>query len=188
MPRRARWYMGRLETSLPSKETLPPSGSIMPMVMRKLVVFPAPLRPRRPTISARSTWKETPATTVLPEKDFWRLWTWSRGTGEGREKEGTGHEALGIRGGKLRGLEIWSSAERGSGRALNAKSDCTSKDEVVVGHLLVDKEFHREALFPRSAALRFVSLQLQTSEFDTSKPDRSQFFTHFLHSLVRDRR
>ena len=36
----------------------------MPIVMRKLVVLPAPLRPRRPTISERPTSKETPDTTV----------------------------------------------------------------------------------------------------------------------------
>jgi hypothetical protein len=46
------------------EETRPPSRSIMPMVMRKVVVLPAPLRPRRPTISACSTSNETPLTTV----------------------------------------------------------------------------------------------------------------------------
>ncbi len=51
MPRRARLYMGIFVTSTPSKNTLPPSGVIMPMVMRNDVVLPAPLRPSRPTIS-----------------------------------------------------------------------------------------------------------------------------------------
>src|SRR5215467_12182698 len=43
--------------------TLPASGSIIPHVIRKLVVFPAPLGPNRPTISPESTSKSTPSTT-----------------------------------------------------------------------------------------------------------------------------
>ena len=40
-------------TSTPLRMTVPALGSIMPQVMRKLVVLPAPLGPSRPTISPR---------------------------------------------------------------------------------------------------------------------------------------
>ena len=55
MPARARRYIGSRVTSRPSNKTEPPSASIRPMVMRKLVVLPAPLGPSRPTTSPRST-------------------------------------------------------------------------------------------------------------------------------------
>ena len=66
MPERAWRYMGSMVTSLPSKATRPASGVIMPMVIRKLVVLPAPLRPSRPTISPWATVKPTPSTTRRP--------------------------------------------------------------------------------------------------------------------------
>ena len=47
----------------------------MPMVMRKLVVLPAPFRPSRPTISPWSTWKDTPLTTGRPSYRFSRSCT-----------------------------------------------------------------------------------------------------------------
>ena len=50
-PSLARRYMGQRVTSTPLSVTRPWSGSIMPQVMRKLVVLPAPLGPSRPTIS-----------------------------------------------------------------------------------------------------------------------------------------
>src|SRR3954447_6736274 len=56
-------YIGSLVTSRPSKRTLPPSQSIRPMVIRKLVVLPAPLGPSRPTTSPWATSKSTPLTT-----------------------------------------------------------------------------------------------------------------------------
>ena len=46
--------------------TEPLSGAIIPIAMRKLVVLPAPLRPRMPTISPASTVKLTPSTTRRP--------------------------------------------------------------------------------------------------------------------------
>ena len=46
-PSRARRYMGQWVTSMPLRMTLPASGSIMPQVMRKLVVLPAPLGPKQ---------------------------------------------------------------------------------------------------------------------------------------------
>src|SRR5438105_3458234 len=52
--------------SLPSNVTWPPSEAISPIVIRKLVVLPAPLGPSRPTTSPSLTWKSTPLTT-------WRL-------------------------------------------------------------------------------------------------------------------
>ena len=55
MPARARRYIGSLVTSRSSKMTEPPSASIKPIVIRKLVVLPAPLGPSRPTTSPRST-------------------------------------------------------------------------------------------------------------------------------------
>ena len=48
MPAWACWYIGSRVTSRPSKTTLPPSASIRPIVMRKLVVLPAPLGPEQP--------------------------------------------------------------------------------------------------------------------------------------------
>ena len=50
-PSRERRYIGQSVMSTPSSVTLPALGTIMPQVMRKLVVLPAPLGPRRPTIS-----------------------------------------------------------------------------------------------------------------------------------------
>ena len=52
-PSRARRYIGQLVTSWPLRKTWPSFGSIMPQVMRKLVVLPAPLGPSKPTISPR---------------------------------------------------------------------------------------------------------------------------------------
>ena len=48
MPARARRYIGKRVTSRPSNMTVPPSASIRPIVIRKLVVLPAPLGPSRP--------------------------------------------------------------------------------------------------------------------------------------------
>ena len=47
-PSRARRYIGQLVTSRSLSMTLPALGSIMPQVMRKLVVLPAPLGPSKP--------------------------------------------------------------------------------------------------------------------------------------------
>ena len=66
MPASACRYIGSMVTSLPENVTLPASGVIIPMVMRKLVVLPAPLRPSRPTISPSLTVKPTPSTTRRP--------------------------------------------------------------------------------------------------------------------------
>ena len=67
MPSRARLYMGSLVMSRSSKTTLPLSGVIMPMIMRKVVVLPAPLRPSRPTMLRCSIVTQTSLTTARPE-------------------------------------------------------------------------------------------------------------------------
>src|SRR6185369_1668166 len=72
MPRRARRYIGKRVTSLPSKRTRPSLGVIWPVVMRKLVVLPAPLGPSKPTTSPASTSKETPSTTLRRPYHFSR--------------------------------------------------------------------------------------------------------------------
>ena len=66
MPARAWIYIGSLVMSLPAKTTLPASGEIIPIAIRKLVVFPAPFLPKSPTISPASTVKETLSTTRRP--------------------------------------------------------------------------------------------------------------------------
>src|SRR5471032_504624 len=48
--------------SLPSHSIDPASGMKMPVIMRIVVVFQAPLRPRRPVIVPRRIEKETPST------------------------------------------------------------------------------------------------------------------------------
>src|SRR5690606_19885362 len=45
--------------------TRPASGAVMPTIIRSVVVFPAPLGPRKPRISPRCTEKDTPSTAVL---------------------------------------------------------------------------------------------------------------------------
>ena len=49
----------------------PSSGSSSPVRIRKRVLFPAPLRPKRPTRSPWSIWKVIPSSTFFPiSKDF----------------------------------------------------------------------------------------------------------------------
>src|SRR5262245_21130000 len=43
--------------------------------MRMVVVLPAPLGPRKPTISPRSTWKVTSSMAITAPKNFVRCWT-----------------------------------------------------------------------------------------------------------------
>ena len=58
--------MGSRLTSSLSKMTRPPSEGIMPIVILKLVVLPAPFLPSRPTISASFTLNATSSTTFRP--------------------------------------------------------------------------------------------------------------------------
>ena len=62
--------MGRNVTSLPEKRTCPPCGVIWPVVMRKLVVFPAPFGPSSPRILPGSALKDTSATAVIAPNFF----------------------------------------------------------------------------------------------------------------------
>ncbi len=88
-PSRARRYMGQLVTSWPLSVTSPASGSIMPQVMRKEVVLPAPLGPSSPTISPGSTSKSTPSTTRRRPYDLTRpLASSSDMAGDGGEGRG----------------------------------------------------------------------------------------------------
>ena len=49
----------------------PSSGSSSPVRIRKRVLFPAPLRPKRPTRSPWLIWKVMPSRTFFPiSKDF----------------------------------------------------------------------------------------------------------------------
>src|SRR5881397_2489730 len=70
MPRRARWYIISGVAFWPANWTVPALGVTWPVVMRKLVVLPAPLGPSRPTTSPRSTSKLTPSTTDLRSQNF----------------------------------------------------------------------------------------------------------------------
>src|ERR1700730_10487496 len=50
--------------SIPSMSAVPEVGTRRPQSMRRVVVFPAPLAPRKPKISPRATSKLTPSTAV----------------------------------------------------------------------------------------------------------------------------
>src|SRR5262249_10080935 len=59
---RRRTCAGALRRSSPAIVASPPSGGSSVASIRRVVVFPAPLGPRKPKISARSTAKSTPRT------------------------------------------------------------------------------------------------------------------------------
>ena len=64
-PRRAiRWTFAPA-ISFPWNRTLPERGGVRPMMDRNVVVFPAPLRPIRHTVSPCATSRETPKRTWL---------------------------------------------------------------------------------------------------------------------------
>src|SRR6266550_2604203 len=63
MSRRA--GMGCSTISKPPTVTLPSVGGIKPVIMRMVVDLPAPLGPRKPSTSPRSTENETPSTARL---------------------------------------------------------------------------------------------------------------------------
>ena len=54
-----------LVTSCPSNVMLPPSGLLMPRMVRIVVLLPLPLWPRMPRISPASTRRSTSNTTCL---------------------------------------------------------------------------------------------------------------------------
>jgi hypothetical protein len=53
--------------------TVPPEGGMKPVTMRMVVDLPAPLGPRKPSTSPRSTVNETPSTARLAPKVLTRL-------------------------------------------------------------------------------------------------------------------
>src|SRR6185295_12729731 len=61
--------------SNPPTETEPSEGGMKPVAMRIVVDLPAPLGPRKPKTSPRSTVNEMPSTARLVPKDFFRLST-----------------------------------------------------------------------------------------------------------------
>src|SRR5664279_350677 len=65
MPRFAIRSERHVPIALPSKVTLPLRLGSIPMIVRKVVVFPAPLRPTSVTISPAATSKSTPRTIWL---------------------------------------------------------------------------------------------------------------------------
>src|SRR3954463_5801499 len=59
--------------SWPPMLTLPAEGGMKPVIMRMVVDLPAPLGPRKPSTSPRSTVKEMPSTARFAPKAFTRL-------------------------------------------------------------------------------------------------------------------
>src|SRR5690349_13144002 len=60
-----------MRSRAPSGHSMVPlSGRKMPVIMRMVVVFPAPLRPRRPVMVPRFTANETPSTARTVAKDL----------------------------------------------------------------------------------------------------------------------
>src|SRR3954470_11743291 len=55
--------------------TRPPVGGMKPVIMRMVVDFPAPLGPRKPSTSPRSTENEIPSTARLEPKNLAKLLT-----------------------------------------------------------------------------------------------------------------
>src|SRR5882672_9845596 len=64
-PRAARRWGACLLTSMSSRRTLPDVGRMTPLAVRKTVVLPAPLGPRRATTWPALTWNETSRSTAV---------------------------------------------------------------------------------------------------------------------------
>src|ERR1700745_3262234 len=67
--------MGFSTMSKPPTVTVPLVGGINPVIMRMLVDLPAPLGPRNPSTSPRSTENEIPLTAYFVPKAFAKLST-----------------------------------------------------------------------------------------------------------------
>src|SRR6185503_3033424 len=65
--------IGDSTTSKPPTVTRPALGGMKPVIMRMVVDLPAPLGPRKPSTSPRSTVNEMPSTARLGPKAFTRL-------------------------------------------------------------------------------------------------------------------
>ena len=63
---RARASLGLAAASIPSTVTFPEPGSRNPVIIRIVVVFPAPFGPRKPRISPLSTRNDTSSTATVP--------------------------------------------------------------------------------------------------------------------------
>lgn len=59
---RARAFLRCVDREAPPTEIVPESGSKTPITILMVVVLPAPLGPKRPTISPGRTQKDTPST------------------------------------------------------------------------------------------------------------------------------
>ena len=67
--------IGFSKTSKPATFTLPLLGGKTPVIIRMVVVLPAPLGPRKPTISPRATSKLTRSMAMTGPKYLLRSWT-----------------------------------------------------------------------------------------------------------------
>ena len=65
MPARAIRWGGQPATSWPCQTTRPARGGVRPMIERRVVVLPTPLRPSRQTHSPGATSSEMPNSTWL---------------------------------------------------------------------------------------------------------------------------
>src|SRR5471032_878930 len=80
MPSRAIWFDGCPTVSWPSNVTEPLRLPTMPIIERKVVVLPAPLRPSKVTSSPRPIWKSMPCSTCDSPYQASRPATFSSGS------------------------------------------------------------------------------------------------------------
>src|SRR5918997_7091095 len=74
MPRAATWSGRRPRMSSPSKTMRPPVRTV-PLIARRVVVFPAPFAPRMPTAPLSGTLSETPSSTCTGPYDAVTSWS-----------------------------------------------------------------------------------------------------------------
>src|SRR3954465_9477741 len=67
--------MGSSTMLWPPMVTSPSVGGMKPVIMRMVVLLPAPFGPRKPNTSPFSTVKETPLTATFGPKDFFKFRT-----------------------------------------------------------------------------------------------------------------
>src|SRR5881398_960979 len=72
MPARAMSGVPSRVMSRPSKRIVPPLACHMPMMVRRVVVLPAPLRPSRTARPPRGTTRSTPC-----RMWYWPMWVWT---------------------------------------------------------------------------------------------------------------
>src|SRR5207245_6586796 len=81
IPRRAIWFDGRVTSSRPASRMEPRRRPTIPMIDFRVVVLPAPLRPRSVTISPGRISRSTPWRMCDSPYQAWRSWTPSSGSG-----------------------------------------------------------------------------------------------------------